>query len=89
MTNPPMRTIKLRKRYNDLAEVRSYVFDQIKADKEGIIFVFSGETMTVPYEELDRGFVTARNVQSRINPEQTFDLISFKWTGDREKENQQ
>ena len=84
-----MRTIKLRKRYNDLAEVRSYLFDQIKADKEGIRFVFAGQTMTVPYEELDRGFVTARGVQSKINPEQTFDLVSFNWTGDHEKENQQ
>ena len=50
--------------------------------------------MTVPYKELDRGFVTARGIKSKIVKGQVFNLISFTWEDDedrkkREKENAQ
>lgn len=83
------KTIKIKKRHNGLAEVRSYVFDQVKSKGQGIKFLFvnrSGkieETMTVPHEELSRGFVTARNIKSKFDPSQVFDLVSFKWEDDK------
>ena len=74
-----------------MAEVRSYVFDEVKRKGQGIKFHFVSatgiieETMTIPYEELDRGFVTARGIKSKFNPSQTFDLVSFKWEDDKDR----
>ena len=47
--------------------------------------------MTIPYEELGKGIVTAKNIRSKINRNQIFDLISYKWVNDedREQEDQQ
>ena len=94
------KTIRIKKRHNGLAEVRSYVFDAVKEREHGLKFVYvnpDGEiegTMTVPYKELDRGFVTARGIKSKIVKGQVFNLISFTWEDDqdrkkREKENAQ
>lgn len=83
--------VKIKKRYNNQAEIRSYLFDRIKAEGNGIKFLFvnsegeTAETMTIPHEELNRGFVTAQGIKSKVNAGQTFDLISFKWESDEER----
>ena len=83
------KTIKIKKRHNNLAEVRSYVFEEVKRKKQGLKFLFVNsagkieETMTIPHEELSRGFVPARGIKSKYNPAQVFDLISFKWEDDK------
>ncbi len=85
------KTIRIKKRHQNLAEVRSYVFDVVKERKQGIKFLFINEegdtegTMTVPYEELNRGFVTARGIKSKIVQGQVFDLVSFKWEDDEDR----
>ena len=82
------KTIKIKKRHNNLAEIRSYVFDEVKKKGQGIKFCFINSkgsiesTMTVPHEELGRGFVTARGIKSKYKPNQVFDLVSFKWEDD-------
>lgn len=89
------RTIRLKKRHKGYAEIRSYALDVAKSRKQGIRFVYNEggkeEVMTVPYEELGNGIVTARNIRSKINRNQVFDLISYKWVSDedREQEDQQ
>ena len=83
------KTKKIKQRHNNLAEVRSYVFEEVKRKKQGLKFLFVNsagkieETMTIPHEELSRGFVTARGIKSKYNPAQVFDLISFKWEDDK------
>ena len=85
------KTIKIKKKHNGLAEVRSYVFDEVKSKQQGIKFLFVNSagkidgTMTIPFEELDRGFVTARGIKSKFNPSQVFDLVSFKWEEDKDR----
>ena len=85
------KTIRIKKRHNDQAEVRSYVFDVVKARGEGLKFEFINsegdviDTMTVPHEELDRGYVTARGIKSKVNAGQVFDLVSFKWESDTDR----
>ena len=75
-----------------MAEVRSFVYEEAKLKKKGLRFQyvnFEGKiesVMSIPFEELGRGFVTARGIRSKINKNQIFDLISFYWEDDREKE---
>ena len=82
------RTIKLKKRHRGYAEIRSYALDVAKSRKQGIRFVYGegldAEVMTIPYGKLDTGIVTARGIKSKINRNQTFDLISYKWVTDGE-----
>tara|TARA_Y100001973_G_C5166786_1_gene316637 strand:- start:619 stop:966 length:348 start_codon:yes stop_codon:yes gene_type:complete len=85
------RTIRIKKRYNGLAEVRSYVYDAAKLRGEGLKFDYIGqdgkviETMSIDHNELDRGFVTAKGIKSKVNAGQIFDLVSFKWESDTDK----
>jgi hypothetical protein len=85
------KTIRIKKRHHDLAEVRSYVFDVVKERKQGIKFLFVNSigniegTMSIPYEELSRGFITARGIKSKIVQGQVFDLVSFKWEDDKDR----
>ena len=89
-----MKTVKIKKRYRDMAEVRSYVWDEAKLKKVGIKFLFIDaygkelDSMSVPYEELNRGIVTAKGIKSKIVKGQVFDLISFLWISDKDKENE-
>jgi|TARA_Y100000289_G_C3910007_1_gene144082 hypothetical protein len=86
------KTIKLKKRYNNMAEVRSYVFDEVKKKGYGLKFQYinsEGEiesTMTISHENLKKGFVTARGIKSKIVKGQVFDLISFYWKDDSEEQ---
>ena len=82
------KTVRLKKRFNGFAEIRSYLFDQIKEAGMGIRFIYGNEIMEIPHDQLGRGFVTARGIQSKINRGQIFDLISFKWK-EEEKETDQ
>lgn len=74
-----------------MAEVRSYVYDEAKSKRQGIKFLYindqgkTEDTMTVPYEELNRGIVTAKGIRSKIVRGQVFDLISFRWESDLER----
>jgi len=85
------KTIKIKKRHNGLAEVRSYVFDAVKERGQGIKFLFVNsdgritETMTIPNGELSKGFVTARGIKSKMVKGQVFDLVSFRWEDDKER----
>lgn len=85
------KIIKIKKRHNGLAEVRSYVFDAVKERGQGIKFLYVesdgkiAETMTVPHEELNKGFVTARGIKSKMVRGQVFDLISFRWENDKDR----
>ena len=78
------RKIRIKKRHKGLAEVRSYLFDKIKTSGMGIIFEYAPDDevideMIIPHDELVSGFVTARGIKSKVNANQVFDLISFKW----------
>jgi len=85
------KEVKITKKYNDQADIRSYLFDRLKAEGNGIKFIYVNsmgqvvETMTVPHEELNRGYVTAKGIKSKVNAGQTFDLISFKWESDEDR----
>ena len=85
------KTIKIKKRHNGLAEVRSYVFDAVKEREQGIKFLFVNDvgrivqTMTIPHGELSRGFITARGIKSKMVRGQVFDLVSFKWEDDKDR----
>ena len=75
----------IKKRHNGYAEIRSYMFDAIKARGKGIRFIYQDEhtqeieVMHVPFSNLNKGFVTATGIKSKVNKGQIFDLISFIW----------
>ena len=79
-----LHAIKLRSIYKNQAHVRSYVLEKAQAQGHGLLFMYQGETMTIPFDDLGQGFVTAKDVKSRIIPGQTFDLIAYKWAPDSE-----
>jgi len=82
----------IKKRHNGYAEIRSYMLEVIKARGKGIRFVYideytqEKEIMCVPFSQLNRGFVTAKGIKSKVVKGQTFDLISYLWH-DRNEEN--
>lgn len=77
--------VYIKKRHNGYAEIRSYMLEVIKARGKGIRFVYIDDVtqekdiMCVPFSQLNRGFVTAKGIKSKVNKGQTFDLVSFLW----------
>tara|TARA_Y100000361_G_scaffold148998_1_gene162632 strand:- start:6952 stop:7263 length:312 start_codon:yes stop_codon:yes gene_type:complete len=84
--------VVIKKRHNGYAEIRSYMFDAIKAKGHGIRFTFIDPTteemeiMSIPHNQLNKGFVTAKGIKSKIIKGQVFDLISFIWETDGHEE---
>ena len=74
------------------AEARSYQLKECLKKKQDLIFIRTTDDdepiakMTIPYKKIKYSIVQESELfKSKINPEQKYRIISFKWNPDKPK----
>ena len=78
-----MKTRLIKRLWNGLASIRDHEMEDAKK-KGGLVLKFEGQKMTIPLDKLDKLSFQAHKtkIQSKINPNQTYELIDIKFTPD-------
>ena len=75
------KTIKIKKLYNGLAEIRSYQLSEVKKLGQGIRFILNNDERYVPNSMLKAG-IRGSTITARFplpNGAHTYSLIGWKW----------
>ena len=74
-----MKIIKLKRLYNGLASLRSYVVDNAIKYNEPVTIECNGAKMTLTPEQLAKGSRNTEVIHSKFNNVR-YTLVDYKWT---------
>ncbi len=78
-------TIKINRLWLGKASVRDYVVNQAIQSKKDLLVSFSGNFMTIPWYDLDKGKVSKDMFVSKFD-NKSYRLVDFDWKPDKKNQ---
>ncbi|MCK9369504.1 hypothetical protein M0R04_06195 [Candidatus Dojkabacteria bacterium] len=67
-----------------IVSVKSYQLEEALKKRQNLEIHHFGEVMTIPWNEImEKGVVSVKHIQSKINRNQFYDLVDFIWKPDK------